>query len=525
MQPSVEISYDALPYENFPFPRSHPDRLATVALLAGHEPPPIDRCRVLELGCGRGGNLLPMAEALPASHFVGLDLSVRQIDEARATAAALDLGNIEFIPASILDVDTAFGQFDYILCHGVYSWVPAEVRDKILAICRHNLQPEGLAYVSYNVYPGWYPKRMVREMLLYRLQGITDPVARAGAARAYLDFLVERAETSEPTYGAELRAQASFWRTKSDTYLVHDLLETVNHPLYFHEFMQYAAGHGLGFVGETRVHVARQIALSKAADSFAAWNLSAVEREQQLDFLENSAFRQSVLCRAEAKRQPRPAVEALAQLKVLGAARPVLPNPEIDTDAPVQFVNQYEVKVTTNHRPLKAALVCLCEQWPRVMDFAELEQRVRERLAPSTGGMLAWDTEQRRQLAEAVLQSYFSAMTELHVYGPPYVLNLADRPRASPLARLQATTGVSVTNRRHHQFDVAPLDRLILQHLDGRHDRPALVDVLLEAYAQGDLTWAAEGSPPQGTAPTRAALEARLEERLQFLARRSLLVG
>lgn len=72
-------SYDEVPYESYPFAQTHPDRLATVATLLGLRPAPVEQCRVLELGCAGGGNLIPMALTLPESTFVGIDLSARQI--------------------------------------------------------------------------------------------------------------------------------------------------------------------------------------------------------------------------------------------------------------------------------------------------------------------------------------------------------------------------------------------------------------------------------------------------------------
>jgi len=139
-------SYDELPYGDQAFYYTHPDWLATIATLFGMQPAAVDRCRVLELGCGSGGNLLPMAESLPESRFLGIDLSPRQVSSGQATIQKLGLRNIELKAMSITDVNTEMGQFDYVICHGVYSWVPEPVQDKILAICKENLAPPGLAY-------------------------------------------------------------------------------------------------------------------------------------------------------------------------------------------------------------------------------------------------------------------------------------------------------------------------------------------------------------------------------------------
>src|SRR5438045_961381 len=142
--------YDVLPYGDRTFPRTHPDLLATVAMLFGMAPAPPERCRVLELGCAGGANLIAMAEGLPGSDFLGIDLSARQVAAGRERVRAKGLANVELRRMNILDVGEDFGRFDYILCHGVYSWVPADVRDKILAVCGQNLASRGVAYVSRN---------------------------------------------------------------------------------------------------------------------------------------------------------------------------------------------------------------------------------------------------------------------------------------------------------------------------------------------------------------------------------------
>ena len=116
-------SYEEVPYPSRAFAETHPDHLATLARLFGLTPPPVERCRVLELGCAAGSNLIPMALSLPGSHFVGVDLSSRQIAEGQATAAALGLTNVVLEVLNLADVGSGLGRFDFIIAHGVYSWV------------------------------------------------------------------------------------------------------------------------------------------------------------------------------------------------------------------------------------------------------------------------------------------------------------------------------------------------------------------------------------------------------------------
>ncbi len=90
------LGYDAIPYPTRATPTTHPEHLAMVLTLLGLCAPPLENCRVLEVGCATGGNLLPMAESLPEASFVGIDLSAAQIDAARAAQRTLGLKNAEF---------------------------------------------------------------------------------------------------------------------------------------------------------------------------------------------------------------------------------------------------------------------------------------------------------------------------------------------------------------------------------------------------------------------------------------------
>ena len=167
MSDALRRSYDAVPYPDKPRPATHPDHLAALARLAGLNPAPARRCRVLELGCAAGANLWPMAQYLPESEFVGVDFSPVQVESGRRFVADLGLQNLTLTAASILDVDQSWGTFDYVLCHGVFSWVPREVQEAILTICTRQLAPQGIAYVSYNTFPGWHVRLMLREMVAY----------------------------------------------------------------------------------------------------------------------------------------------------------------------------------------------------------------------------------------------------------------------------------------------------------------------------------------------------------------------
>ena len=172
---TLASSYDEVPYSSYPFSQSHPDRLATIAALFGMAAAPVDRCRVLELGCSSGGNLIPIAVQFPESQFVGVDFSRVELDQASSLVSALNLKNVELLHRNILELNADLRPFDYIIAHGVYSWVPDVVQDRILSLCSELLAPMGVAYISYNTYPGWHMRGMIRDMMSYRTAGLQRP--------------------------------------------------------------------------------------------------------------------------------------------------------------------------------------------------------------------------------------------------------------------------------------------------------------------------------------------------------------
>jgi SAM-dependent methyltransferase len=262
-----------------------------VATLFGLRPAHPAACRLLELGCGDGGNVVPMAYGLPGSSFTGVDLSARAIEHAGELRATLGLENLELRRADVA-VPGELGTFDYIVCHGVYSWVEPHVRDALLATCRAHLAPHGIAYVSYDVYPGGHMREVTRQMLRWHLGGIDDPEERIAQARALLTAV---AEAGQP--------QAQWALRQSDPALFHDELAEHHEAVLFADFVDHAARHGLAFLAEADVQEMQAGALPPelAADPIA--------REQYLDFFKGRMFRQTLLCHAEAERRaPTPDV-------------------------------------------------------------------------------------------------------------------------------------------------------------------------------------------------------------------------
>lgn len=445
--------YDAVRYPGHAFAQTHPDRVAAVATLFGLKPAPPARCRLLEVGCGDGGNVLGMALALPGASILGVDTSRDAIARARARAAQLGLDNLRFEHAGVEDLAAPAESFDYVVAHGVFSWVPEPVRDALLALCGRVLPAGGVAFVSYNALPGYRHRQSLNELLALALDGIDEPRRRIAAARDVLGRLSGEHEATT-AIGAEAAALAD----RSDALLFHDALAPVNDAFRVTDVVARAAAHGLRYLAEADLRDLRTDML--APEVAAMLPDDVLRREQILDYLRLRRFRQTLLCRADADVGPRPDAARLATLSVAAAARPTV----ADDDRPrvVTFEAPGGARFVTDDERVVAALVRLAGEWPAAVSVAALLED-------------AADAAQRAALCDALLDAAIRGVVWPHAAPPALSAQAGARPRASRLARLQARDGEPVATLRHASIRIADeLDRRVLELLDGTRDRAAL---------------------------------------------------
>jgi SAM-dependent methyltransferase len=456
-------------------------------------PAPAGRCRVLELGCGDGGNLIPLALTLPESTFTGIDLAERAIEQGRAAVSALGLRNITLRQLDVMQA-SGLGEFDYILAHGLYSWVPPEVRDRLLRICRTSLAPQGLAYISYNTYPGFHRRAMFREMMLYFVQDLDEPLERVREATSFIQALAKSVPTdglARVLFDEELThlAESEPW------YLFHDDLAAINYAPYFYEFIAQAEHHSLQYLGEADFNEMQDDiypdSVIERMRRFARTNI--VIREQYLDFIKGRRFRQTLLCREEVSLDRGIRPEQITSYYVVSQAQPVWTG----DGSLEEFRGPHGASMKTDYAPGKAALVRLGNLWPQTIQFSELVAIAGGDAAP---------------LAEILFHGYRTGLLELHSAPAHFSTILGDHPLASPLARWQAQRGALVTSLRHTTVELEDtVDRYLLLSLDGSRDRAALIGGLREFLHS-------RGEPPESLTPE--ALEARLER----FAKQGLLV-
>lgn len=447
-------AYDRVPYRGNPYVQTHPARLAAIARLFDVSPASPERCRVLEIACGDGANLIPMACSMPRSEFVGFDISQTAIDTGKNLAQELKLENLSLSPVDLREFPVDAGAFDYIIAHGLYSWIPDALRDNLLALVARHLAPQGVAFVSYNTLPGCHIRRMMWEMLRFHVEPIHDPGQRVAEARALLGLLAHGQATPD-AYGQLVRVEAEQMLERDASYLLHDDLAEINDPVYFHQFLERAERHGLQYLAEAELGAMSAVGLDPRLRSVLD-ALDPVLREQYLDFARGRRFRQTLLCRGEVSVDRCPTPERLDSLLIGHGTR----TKSRDGDSIDQRAANTLLSELARHHPLHVAGEDLVQCAHAQFD-APTERPSREH----------WH--------KVLLALVRAGAVEIRATAPRLSVMPGPRPTASALARAQNARGTVVTNLLHESVRLDDeLARALLALLDGTRDRRQLRDEL-----------------------------------------------
>lgn len=296
-------TYSELLYKSNPFNYTVPALLEANGKLYGLTPKDSRKARVLELGSSFGGNIITQALYNPEAEYVGIDLTAEQVRKGNEIIEKIGLTNIKLIEKNILDVNEDFGKFDYIIVHGVFSWVPENVKDKIIKICNENLNEEGIAYISYNTYPGWKEPDKIREMMIYANKyfpeiSLGDKNQRG---KAFISIVAEQMKLYEDIVEkkGDFIKQIEELLEMQDYYVAHEYLESFNHPLYLNEFVDLIKKENLQYISD----VALRLSIISTYNQDTVNKLQQLSqgdhviKEQCLDFILDTKFRRSLICK------------------------------------------------------------------------------------------------------------------------------------------------------------------------------------------------------------------------------------
>lgn len=485
----TQTSYDRVPYPSGGLSQTHPEHLATLALLMGMNPPDVSDCRVLELGCGDGSNLIPLALALPKATFVGIDLSKKQIEQGKREVESLGIGNLSLLAQDLLDFDTEQPPFDYILAHGIYSWVPKEVRSGIWDIFEKLLSKNGVAYLSYNTFPGWHYRLVGRDMMRFHTQHIDSPDRIVAQALAMMDFVADAIPNHLKVHLQNTKNERDRLREHPPNYLLHDDLGEINQPFYFHEVIETAAVRGFQFLSETEFFSMQDHSLSQDARAMLQQFGDALVMEQYRDFLMCKMFRQTLFCRSEHVLHRSFSPSFLSRFLFRSAVACQSETPQFSEPVEETF-SLGAVSISIADPVAKSALHFLAQQHPRAVPFSELFEQGLSLCARNGHA----DTDEpklkrtKRNLCEMLLALYGAGVVSVHVFQAPFSRRTGSTPNLEPFTRLrlEADREVVTPLLENIRFE-EPFGRAVALLCDGKRTLDDLVDALVPRAVDGEF--------------------------------------
>lgn len=505
--------YNIITYESVSNCDSHPERLALLGRLFGMTTPDPRQCRVLELGCGTGGNLIPMAWRNPQNTYLGVELAQTQVDMGCRMIAQLQLKNITIVCRDILEFQIENAAFDYIIVHGVYSWVPAVVRERILALCQQYLSPQGVAYISYNTLPGWRMRGMLRDMLQFHSRGLEDQHLKLRHAREFLQSLSVALTHQKTPYAEFLKKEVAYLEKAHDSYLYHEYLEINNEACFFTDFIQDCSRHQLRYLCDSELHamfpssLGAEVALH--CEQLGEQYQGIVNTEQFLDFVRNRTFRQSLLCHADCPVDYEIDLDKLLEFAVYADLKPP---PDLHGEGPAvqKFSDQKGLIFEVNHALSQAVLAQLYAAYPAAMMLRQLLEKARLALPENDGDHAGEEIP----LCLHELFNLFANQALAFTLSPVSLSqpNL-EFPKINALAQAEIPFG-RLTTYRHDTLTLDEFSTRLLRYMDGHHHCDQIVNKLVADIAAGHL---------QGLGTSDQHIAANCERLIYLFARQGIL--
>lgn len=297
--------YSELGYKSMPFPYTTPATLEAYAALVGVSAPNPKTARVLELGATYGGNIISQALFNLDATFVGIELSQEQVEKGNEVIANAGLTNVSLVQSDIASIGSEIGTFDYIIAHGVYSWVDDGVKDALLRLIDEHLAEDGIAYISYNTYPGWHTMDEVRQLMMFSNRDKTqfnhkEKVLHGKTIGSIVGSQILKYDNLKERNSKFLGALRSVMQ-KDEYYVGHDHLEPNNDPVYFYQFNDHLGAHNLAYLCDADLTLSMVRSFdADIADTLHKLALNDhVAQEQYLDFMLDTTFRKSIICKAK----------------------------------------------------------------------------------------------------------------------------------------------------------------------------------------------------------------------------------
>jgi SAM-dependent methyltransferase len=447
--------------------------------LAGGPVPPVKNARILELGCGDGVNLISLVAHIPGVKALGIDGSSEAIDTANEIVRATGLNSVRFEVADLRDLEVN-ETYDYVLAHGVYSWVQADVRDALMRIVSSALTPNGLAYISYNVTPGWHLRQVVRDAMLFATEGSESPQEEVRDAALFARDLAHRLPKSVQ-HGRIFQTYAESVALDDAPLVFHDYLAPDNAPIAFSAFQSHCEQYGLSWLMESAASDIRHPSLTDELRAFIESQDSWVKKETFIDHAYGRDFRRSIIVRTESFPETRTPPEDTLSALHAGLRAPAPDTIDIREGKPMELPAGRSETVLSKART-KGLVALLGACYPATRPVAELSLLVNEVV--------------RGYAAEEI--SHADIAADLLTLAEAEAIDLISEPRYEPspdenfpqtyrLAAHELRRGrEQLTNRLHMSVSLDDLDRLVLLLCDGR-PRQAIIERAATAVMNDEI--------------------------------------
>ncbi len=253
--------------------------------------------KYLELAFGQGVSLNIHAAAFPGEYW-GIDFNPVHAANARELASASGAG-ARIIDASLEEFAARddLPEFDVIAMHGTWSWISARNRHFVVEILRRRLAPGGLAYLSYNCWPGWAAEMPLRHLL-------AEHVAKSGSGGTLsaridraLEFARAMADANALFFKAypKLKDVLAQMAAQNRHYVAHEYFNLDWHPMPSAEVAEALSAAKLVFAASATLadHLDTENSFPSAGALLAGVSDPAL-RETARDYLTNRRFRRDI---------------------------------------------------------------------------------------------------------------------------------------------------------------------------------------------------------------------------------------
>ena len=452
------------PYISKPSYDKHPDRMCLIAGLFGVRAAFLnDGARILEIGCGTGSDLIPIALGLPQCEFVGLDSSEEMIGIASAAIAQLGLKNIRFVQQDITKL-SSFGKFDYIIVHGMLSWVQTHVQENIFKFCAENLADNGVCYISCNMLPGCEVRDFLRKEFKKIADSITfDKLSDNQKIDELKKFLIGFAQHADdkaalhlPFQLARLRAEAENMLGQSDEYILYEMSLGAE-AFFFQDLARIAKSFGLKYLGDSKLKRVGFLDALDFQDHIETGDEFVACCEQEADLSRLEMFRANLFCRSNTHVERKPDLSVIEKCFF----STVLTYNE-DNFGETFFFNPSGKRVEIKSPEVVRILKVLCQNWPHPVHYSVLSETHE----------IKFNSDVKLEL----LELFKKEILDLYIVTP--LQNTKDATTASqqntavaisPYARLQLQTQNWATNYRHEYVNFTSDEIKVAKLLDGNN--------------------------------------------------------